>query len=215
MKKITALVLFVLGIVICPALSRAGEYPWQLKVNKEGIAVSTRKVEASPILEYKGSVVVDAPIEKVTALYEDEKQIPLWFYQCVDSQLVADEGAGTKVFYFVIHPPWPVAERDTVYRSVKSINAASGQVTYILSALPDRLPPHKGRVRVTYLKTVWHFTPLPDGKTEIDVQQHSDAGGSIPKFLVNEMAVDIPYNSLKNLRNMLLPEKGSNQKVNN
>ncbi len=192
-----AMVLFVQNV-------HADEHEWQLRRDKEGVAVHTRKVDGSPILEYKAVTVVDAPIARVIELFQDPKQTPRWFYQCTHSESIGEED-GAKIDYFVIHLPGPVSERDSVFKSIKSTDA-KGVVTYVLSALPDRLPRVKGKVRVTYLKSIWRFTPLPGGRTEVFFQQHSDPGGFLPGFVVNPLVVDIPFSSLKNLRALLTSE---------
>jgi len=166
--------------------------------------VYTRKVEGSAILEYKAQVNVDAPIEKVISLFEDEKKFPIWYYQCVRSELLQDEGQGKKIFYFVVHLPWPVTERDSVFRRIKTSDPAAKTVTYTLTALPERLAKQKGKIRVLYLKSIWRFKALKGGRTEVYFQQHSDPGGSIPAFIANTLVVDIPFNSLKALRKLVL-----------
>ena len=197
---------YVLVLCICAAVcsgqAMAAEYPWQLKRDKDGIKVYTRKVEGSPVLEYKATVTIKAPMADVIALYEDESRFPQWFYQCVEAKLLKDEGPDRKIIYFVLSLPWPVSQRDTVFRRTKLVDA-QGAVTYDLTALPDEIPRHKGRVRVPYLKTIWRFTALPDGSTEVYFQQHSDAGGFIPPMIVNKLVVDIPFHSLKNLRKLI------------
>lgn len=190
------------------ATLQAAEYPWQLKKNTDGITVYTRKVEGSPILEFKASVTVDAPIDKVIALFEDEKRMTEWYYQCVRFELVDNENPTKKIFYFVIHLPWPVTERDSVFRRTKSTDPATKSVSYTLTALPDRLPRDKEKIRVLELKSMWRITPLSDEKTELYIQQHSNPGGIIPSFVVNSLVVDIPFHSLKNFRKLLSSTKG-------
>lgn len=197
-KLVSLLILLSLPLIAC-----AAEYPWKLKLDKEGVSVYTRKVEASPILEYKGIVVVDEPLAKVDRFFEDNTKMPIWFYQCVEAKLIQEESAEKKIYYIVVRLPWPVSERDCVYSGVKSVDSKSGVISYVGSALPKMLPEEKGRVRVLYLNSIWRFTPLKDGRTEIYFQQHSDPGGIVPTFLVNKLSVDIPFNSLKNLRKMV------------
>jgi hypothetical protein len=180
----------------------AAEYPWQLRMNKDEIRVYTRKVEASSILEYKANVIVDEPLAKMIRFFEDVKKMPQWYYQCVQAELVQAEDKEKKIYYFVLHLPWPVTERDCVFSQIKSFNPDNGAVSYIISALPERLPGQKGKIRVLSLNSIWRFTPLKDGRTEVYFQQHSNPGGSIPSFLVNKLSVEIPFYSLKNLRKM-------------
>ena len=184
-------------------LINAEESPWQLRESKEGIPVYTRKVAGSPILEYKANIIVDAPILKVIALFEDEKQIPRWYYQCVHSELVGIEGPKQKIIYLILHLPWPVAARDIIFRRTKSEDIANGITSYSLTALPDKRPFAKGMVRVHSIKSLWRFKSLPNNQTEIYFQQHTDPGGSIPASLINQIAVDTPFYSLKNFRKLV------------
>jgi hypothetical protein len=190
-------------LVFFCAVAYAAEHPWQLKKEKEGISVSTRKVDGSPVLEYKANTIASAPLAKVISVFEDDAKIPLWYYQCVHAEVVGGKLPDQKIYYVVMHLPWPVTERDSIFQGIRSIDPASGVVTYTQSALPTYLPERKGKIRVLYLKSVWRFTSLADGSTEIYFQQHSNPGGSVPGFLVNSLSVEIPFYSLKNLRNSI------------
>ena len=181
---------------------------WKLRIQKEGISVYTRKVENSPILEFKADLRVNLPIGEVISLFEDDQRVKDWYYQCVRFDLIENEGLNRKIYYFVIDLPWPAANRDCVFRRAKAIDSSSKATSYDYVALPDRLPKEKGKIRVPYLKTEWRFTPLRNGETEIYFQQHSAAGGSIPAFLANSLVVDIPFNSLKNFRRLLMKKEG-------
>ena len=185
----------------------AAEYPWKLRINKEDIAVYTRKVEASPILEYKANMSVQAPLDKVIRFFEDVKKMPQWYYQCVQAELLPGDGTEKQIIYFVLRLPWPVTDRDCVFSWVKSLDSVSGEVGYTLNAVSGKLPEQKGKIRVVYLKSSWRFTPLKDGRTEVYFQQHSNPGGSIPTFLVNKLSVEIPFYTFKNLRKMLKETK--------
>ena len=181
----------------------AAEYPWQSRVNKDEVTVYTRKVESSPILEYKADMILEVQLAKVIRFFEDVKKMPQWYYQCVQAEPLQNESIEKNIVYFVLHLPWPIAERDCVYSWVKYIDPVSGQVSYVLSAISGKFPEQKGKIRVVYLHSIWRFTPLKDGRTEVYFQQHSNPGGSIPSFLVNKLSVEIPFNTLKNLRKMI------------
>ena len=185
------------------SLLNAEQSPWQLRENHEGIPVYTRKVAGSPILEYKANVIVNAPMPKVIALFEDAKQIPRWYFQCVHSELVENDGPKQEVIYLILHLPWPVAARDFVFRRTRSEDLSLGEISYSLTALPDRLPKVKGMIRVQSIKSIWTFKSLAQGSTEIFFQQHTDPGGSIPASLINKISVDTPYYSLKNFRKLI------------
>ena len=193
-------------VVLCFLLSpflHAEEYPWQLKKDSDGIPVHVREVEGSPILEFKGTVVVDRPIKDVIDFYEQAERMPEWFHQCQESKLLETKSEDDKILYFSLDLPWPVKDRDAVYERVRTTDASTGVIEYHSSALPDYSPKHDGRVRMPMVKGFWRFTPLDAGRTEVYYQQHGDVGGHIPAWLVNQLAVNIPFNSLQHFRDHL------------
>jgi hypothetical protein len=202
LKNFLVAVLLVWIISSFISTAQADEPSWQFRFKKDDISVYTRKLP-SALLEFKSDVIVSAPIKQVIAFYEEEKKTPKWYFECTYMELIKDEGPLRKIFYFVMHPPWPVAERDAVFLRVKSVDSATGVVTYHLTALPEAYPKQKGRIRVPYLELVWRFTPVEKGRTEVYFQQHGEAGGYIPAFIANAMAVDTPLNTLKSFRRLV------------
>ena len=204
LNKISALFLFFISFLALSA--HAADNAWQSKYNQDGITVDTRPVAGSQLLEFKADMVLAAPLSKIIPIFEDEKILNTWFYQCIQAKLLKDEGSRGKILYLVFHLPWPVTERDTIFRRIKTIDPATSSVNFSIEALPDYLPTVKGKVRVLSIKSHWRFTPLPDGRTEIFFQQHCNPGGFLPPFLVNALAVDTPTNSFKALRKLILEE---------
>ena len=180
----------------------AGESAWQLKKNEDGIKVYTRSVENSPILEFKSIMTVDVPQGKVVSFYENESLYPEWFYQCASVRVLEKKSDTEKLIYYVMHMPWPVCDRDSVYKRVKSIEPG-GDVVFRLSAAPESYPGQAGKVRVSYLKIEWRFKALPNGGTEINFQQHSSSDGHIPPVIVNKLSINMPFKTFQKMRTLL------------
>lgn len=197
-----ALVLLLLWLVPSYAFARV-EYPWQPRRDQDGIRVQVRKVPNSESLEFKAVMLVDADIRRVAALYEDASKVTEWYYHSLESSEVKKLGPDEKIHYFAMDMPWPVKDRDSVYKRTKSIHPETGALEYRLSEAPGYVEPQRGRVRVPNLRGLWRFTPKGEGKTEIFYQQHGEAGGHIPAFLVNRLAEDIPFESLSGFRSLL------------
>jgi hypothetical protein len=202
-KKFLLFILCGLFLMTSLTFKSAGTGVWTLKRNQEGISVYTRKVSGSNILEFRGKVIVDAPLDRIITLFEDDSKVPLWFYHGSQATVVERPDDLSRVYYYIAKLPWPIADRDTVFERIKSIDLSSGEITYTLKSLPDRLPRKKSIVRVIYLKSSWRFIPLLNGHTEIYFQQYSRPEGSIPPFILNHLAVDVPFYSLKNFRSLL------------
>ncbi len=191
-------------LVFCQAVR--AEQPWQLKINEDGIKVYTRQVENSPILEFKGTMTLPAGRNKVVEFYENETLYPQWFYQCKEVRGLETKSDTEKILYYVMDMPWPVSDRDSVYKRVKSVEPG-GDIVFQISALPDAYPRQSGRVRVSYLKVEWRFIALPDGGTEIYFQQHCSSDGHIPAVIVNKVSVNMPFKTLQKMKSFILKGK--------
>lgn len=190
----------------------ASEEAWQLKKNEDGIKVYTRAVENFPTLEFKGTMTVDVQRNKVVSFYENEALYPEWFYQCASAQVLETRSETEKLIYYVMRMPWPVSDRDSVYKRVKSVEPG-GDIVFRLSAEPESYARQKGKVRVSYLKIEWRFKALSDGKTDVSFQQHSSADGYIPATIVNKLSVNMPLRTFQKMRFFLTKKAGALQKI--
>jgi uncharacterized membrane protein len=194
---------FILILTLFAGPLPAADFPWKLKKDERGVQVHVRPVEGSEILEYKGAVTVDRPLQEVVAFYEDAGRMPEWFHQCQESRLLEKKSETEKILYFALDLPWPVKDRDSVYRRIRTTDSATGRVEYHASVVPGILPEYPGRIRMPAVRGFWRFTPLGENRTEIYYQQHGDAGGHIPAWLINQLAVSIPFHSLTRFRELL------------
>jgi len=184
-------------------------HPWKLQKDLEGVQVFTREVENSPILELRGEIEVDAHVERAVSLYEQTERMTEWFHRSKEVKLLKAISAEEMLIYFAADLPWPLADRDGVYRRAKFVDSASKSVTYRLHGEKDVYPKHKDRVRVNYLDGEWRFTPRPGGRTAISYRMHTEAGGYIPAGVVNRFTVSLPFKTLLNFRTLLQKDQPS------
>ncbi len=197
-------VLFFFGLLlVLSASATAAEPSWQLQKDKNGIRVFTRSVEASPVLEFRAETEIHAPLGTVTSFYEQVERLTQWFYRCKEAQLLKEVSADESLVYFAADLPWPLSDRDGIYRRLKTVDTATGVVSYQLSAANDRYPAQEGRVRVEFLDAEWRFTPQPKGMTRVYYRMHTSAGGFIPVAIVNRFTVSLPFKTLRKLRSIL------------
>lgn len=184
----------------------ADDHPWELKRNEQGIRVYTRKVDGSPIFEFKAVMTVDENIGKVVALYENVDGLTRWFHRSIEASLVKRVSPDEMYIYFAADLPWPCSDRDGIYRQMKSVDEDS--VIYDINSAPDNYPPNKNRARVLYLDAEWRFRPLPDGRTEVNYRTHTAPGGYIPPAMVNRFVVSLPFKTFVKFRNQLKAGNG-------
>lgn len=193
-----------IAIVVATAIATAapalaGEAPWSLVRERDGITVHTRPVEGSGILEFKGEALVAAPAEAIRGLLRDAERFKDWFPNTSESKLLAREG-DTSYQYSVLDTPWPVSDRDNVFKAVTRIEPSSGTIRIAISADPDRHPEQPDRVRVRRARGEWLLVPVSPEQTRVRFTMHLEPGGGVPQWMINAQVVETPFEALTNLR---------------
>ena len=191
-------VVTVLTGATAPA-AHAGESPWSLVRERDGIAVYTRPVEGSGIREFKGSALVAASAESIHTLLRDADGFKDWFPNTSESRLLSREG-NVSYRYTVIDTPWPVSDRDNIFRNETEIDPQSGRITIRITAAPDDYPEQPQRVRVRRALGLWLLEPIRADATRVTFKMHLEPGGGVPQWLLNTQVVETPFDVLTNLR---------------
>ncbi|MCC5814052.1 MAG: START domain-containing protein [Leptospira sp.] len=201
MKAKYSLLLLFLCIIIgtTPAYSQS----WKSAKNKNGIQVFTRSVEGSSLKEFMGKATVNASTEKIVALIKNTASYTSWLHDCKEAKMLDEKNRLEWYIYLRNGAPWPVSDRDVVVQA-KMTEAKDGKIVISMKNSPTPNVPNKsGVVRIPSLKGYWKITPMEDGKSEVIYQAHTDPGGNIPEVAANIVVVDIPYNSLFNMKKKL------------
>ncbi|TGL32467.1 START domain protein [Leptospira koniambonensis] len=180
-------------------------FSWDLEKEKNGITVHTREVEGSELKEFRGKVKLKADLNTVVSLIEDNPNYVTWFKDCKYAEAVKVLNTREKYIYIQNGAPWPVNDRDFVVHTVFSQDKNTGAVTYSIRSIDSIVAEKKGLVRGT-LKGFWRLVPVGD-EIEVTYQILSNPGGSIPSSIANFVVVDIPYETLKKMKEKVTESK--------
>lgn len=194
--------LLALMILAAAPARSAPESPWSLVRERDGIVVHTRPVEGSGIQEFRGVALVSASVEAIRAVLRDVDRFEEWFPDTSEARLLAREG-DVAYQYLVRDAPWPVSDRDTVFRSETRLDPSTGRVSIRLTVAPDRHPLQPERVRVRRAEGLWLLEPVAPERTRVTFQLHLEPGGGVPQWLINAQVVDTPFEALANLRTVV------------
>jgi len=200
MRSLFSIVL--LGSIFLLTGSAGAMGDWELDKQENGIDIYTRPVEGSGIKEFKGTADVAADVDAVLQVLRDSDRFKDWFPNTADSRLLAREGNVTHQ-YSVMATPWPISNRDNVFRSELTRDEATGVVDIVVAAAPDFYPVQEGKVRVRKANGMWRLEPIAPGKTRVTFRMHLEPGGGIPEWIINARVVASPFEALTNLRGML------------
>jgi START domain len=190
------------AISLALLVSTAGAADWTLEKQAEGIDVYTRPVPGSEIKEFRGEGVVSVDSDAIVTLLRDSDRFKEWFPNTIESKLLKRDG-DVSFQYSVMSTPWPISDRDNVFRSVTKRDKKTGGVEISVSAAPTEFPIQSGRHRVTKARGSWRLTPRGPDKTLVTFTMHLEPGGGLPDWLVNARVVATPFEALVNLRNIL------------
>jgi hypothetical protein len=186
------------------------EAGWTLVTEEDGIVVTSRPSERSPLPIFRGVGRVDAPLLEVLAVVTDAERHHEWLFSCTASALVARTSDASGIVYNRTAAPWPVPDRDVVLDSRVELLDGEREVIVRFSATehPER-PPTDGVVRMTYLRGHYHLWAEDDAHTRVEYQVDSDPGGSLPTWLATRGTRDMPLETLRALRLQLVHTRGA------
>ncbi len=205
-------VLFVMaGLYALRASASVGD-GWNLERDRDGIRVYTRAVPGSKYREFRGEAEVDAELNQVMAVLNDTDACVDWMYKCVQPKMLQKVSLLDRYQYLVNDFPWPAADRALVIRNRISQDEDTRVTKIDLDAMADSELPERARgklpeagenVRVTDARGFFELTPLEGERTRVVYQLHLDPVGSLPSGLVNALIVDNPFETLKNIRDVV------------
>ncbi|OPZ98069.1 MAG: START domain protein [Bacteroidetes bacterium ADurb.Bin408] len=187
-----------------------GQSQWKVALEKDAVRVWTREVSDSKFKEYKGEILVKSTLSCLVAVLDDVDNQKNWLYDCEESKRLKIISKTEGINYFVQKAPWPVSYRDIVVQYALTQDENTKTVFVEMTGKKDYIPEKKDYVRVPYFKGYWEFTPISNGIIKVVYQAHSETGGSVPAAIANAACVDIPFNTLKNLKKEIEKPKYKN-----
>ena len=209
MKK-TSIILSLISILFVSSNIIAQN--WEKKADKDGVVVYTRSVAGSSFKEFKGETTVKSSLNALVALVDDHDAMINWMHNCSESKLLKRLNRTEGYNYTVTKAPWPVTDRDVITKFSLHQDPKTKVVVITLKGEKDFIPEKSGKVRVSDLKGKWQFEPLGNGNVKVTYQLHTEPSGSIPSSVANAFVVDLPFESLKNLRKEVTKPKYVNAK---
>ncbi len=189
-----------LGLITFLSANTFSQNDWILKTDKEGIKVYTKNLENSSLKVSKTVCVIDAPLNKITAVLLDVNRAADWVYATKKSTLLKQLNPLELYYYSEVSVPWPASNRDYVVYMKVSQDEKTKAVSVVGENKPTYLPAVKNIVRIQQSYTKWSMTPLQNGQVQIEYYLQVDPGGIVPAWLINMFSTKGPFETFKNLR---------------
>lgn len=189
------------------SLTTLSSHAWELQplTNDEAsdVKVWTQTLEDTKFKAFKAEVTINAPLDKIVSVIRDTQNVPEWYYKSKLAKQIKRLNDHQSLNYSVTDLPWPVSDRDSVILATVT-NQPDGSVLIKMTGQTDAYPLQDNLVRVPKLEGFWKLQPnrvdTSNPSVKVTLQISTEPGGDIPSWLVNAMVIDMPLNSLKNLK---------------
>lgn len=177
-----------------------GKGGWELVSNSDGVRVTRKRVPGSNMLAFRGVMVANVSIGKIIAIFVNSKKRRQWVDRWDADRELHIKGPLERTYWIRFDLPFPVSDRDYVLH-VKGSRYVKKRVfaARIHSVRHKGAPSRSGAVRGKVESTYYRFQALPNGRTKLTVEVHTDPKGMLPAWLVNLIQKKWPYKTLRGL----------------
>jgi len=194
----------IVAILFLLIIYRSGlAQDWFLKKDEQGIKVYTKRSKSSGFDSFLAAMEVNVSVGEITEFLKNMDKYPEAFPDTKKLKILKRPNDSTQIQYTYTEAPWPVSDRDGVYEMIFRTNSKTRQLLTRARALPTFIPEKEGVVRIQRSESYWIATPIGQNKTRLEYIVNADPGGSIPEWLANSAAVDIPFDTFVNIRKTL------------
>ncbi len=178
----------------------AADAQWETLSVEDGFTTQRKVVPGSDMFAFRGEMVTDISIAELMTVFLDTERRKDWVDKFQSSNDLSIDGEFEKTYYIRFDLPFPITDRDYVLNAVGKIDEANRVVTTLIKSVDhDKKPADDCCVRANALGTFYRFAQLPNGKTKLEVEVHTDPKGSLPSWLVNVIQKSWPRKTLQAL----------------
>ena len=148
-------------------LSVNAQTEWNLKKEKDGIAVYTAKLEDSKFKSIRVICELQASLTQLVAVLMQPNLQPEWVLATKEASLVKQISSARIYYYAEAALPWPMSNRDMVIDLSMSQHPITKLLTIRANTINNILPIKEGKQRVPLSQATWLVQRMPDNKISI------------------------------------------------
>jgi len=192
--------LLLLLLLLASGFAAPARADWTLVRDDEGIRVEREDVPGRVLPRLRAVVHIERPVADVVRVIRDVSTHTRWMHHCTGARSLGQQGR-VLLLYNRISPHWAISDRDVVLRSELLPETGDGSARIEFHATDEiDYAPDDSVVRMPLLEGHYDMRPDPGGGTRVEYQVESDPGGAIPGWLVSRTAQNLPWFTLRNLR---------------
>ena len=196
-------------LILCVFGGEAFASSWTVVSKSSGITVQKQEVPGQSLPFIRGTILLGENIYDILAVMQDFSRHVEWMHDCKEAERLANLDDWTTLVYSRTDAPWPVQDRDVVLKSVLKAYPREKRVSIGFNAIPVLTkPPLKGVVRMESLSGGYELEYVHDKRTRVEFTIRADPGGWLPGWVATMVSSEIPFYTLRNLKDQVEKTRG-------
>lgn len=176
------------------------ETSWEGVRSENGIRVFRGKTDREGFYSCKAEGIVHAPLVKVASVLIDLSRRNEWFPELIEGRVVKHITPTERLEYMAVRTPFPLANRDFAYRGTFGFQRSTGTFDIHFASVEVAEIPETKLVRGRILDSSFSLRSLGPNDTMVEHVAAMDPRGSVPRWIVNLVQANVPFNTIANLR---------------
>lgn len=165
-------------------------FSWHEYKDIDEIKIYKKHDKKLEFVQFKAQMQMPYSSKVISSIIMNSQTYTSWLADCIQADNIDEQ------VYLQMQPPWPLNERQ-VWAKIEKKEYENKQVITLHSIKKYE---HKNKgVWFNHLYAEFILEETQDFQTQVTLSLIGDPGGYPPSWLVNLMAWQIPYKSLKNL----------------
>lgn len=195
--------IYYTGLGVVFFIAAFNQFTWKLQKDQEGIKVYTSSTAGSSFKSVRVECNLPGTYSKFFAVLTNIEKFNEWIYHNKTSKIIKKISPYDFVYYSETSMPFPLSNRDVVLRM--KINTDSLPKFLLIQGKneDDVLPKFPSSVRVPHYSASWKVTMPVTNQLHVDYILSVDPGGAIPASIANNFVDRGPFETFKNLKELL------------
>ncbi len=172
---------------------------WELELDKDGIRVYTQTAETSPYKQVKVTTTVNASMADVMKILLTFNRYKSWMNQVEESYLI-QQSEGAYYVFILENAAWPMQNRYHVSKLEVQEGHLKSKIDF--KSVPNYIEKRTDAIQLRQFEGYWALESRSDQQCTLEFVVIQHPGGHVPPWLANFHAVENPFRSVANLKDM-------------
>lgn len=191
----------IIFILILSSFNAFCDENWKHLYAKDNLNFFSKESNRGSLLVFMAKGQVDVSTPELLSILRNVEGTTKWDSDTKKKVTIKDISDIEALTYSITHIPWPFNDRDLVLRNLLVVDPKKKVLQVNVNSIELAEHPKDDDYVRAYLEAKMQVRPKDENTTFVQLEVLVDPRGAIPKWVVNMVQKDMPYNFLKGIEN--------------